>query len=191
MLVFAAAGVAAAILAFVAVWRSMGSAAQLQSIAVMPFDEVGLDQAHQYSGDGIADELTTQLGRESGLKVAARTSAFALKDRKMDAREIGRTLGVDALLEGSVLQVKDRVRVAVRIVNTRDGYQIWSNAWDQPLDDMPADPGADPHRGSPGPRRRAVAPRFRGCAAPPSWHRRRITCICRDDISGTSERATA
>lgn len=138
MLVFAAAGVAAAILAFVAVWRSMGSAAQLQSIAVMPFDEVGLDQAHQYAGYGIADELTTQLGRESGLKVAARTSAFALKDRKMDAREIGRTLGVDALLEGSVLQAKDRVRVAVRIVNTRDGYQIWSNAWDQPLDDMPA-----------------------------------------------------
>jgi TolB-like protein/Tfp pilus assembly protein PilF len=138
ILVLAAAGVAAAILAFVAVWRSMGSAAQLQSIAVMPFDEVGLDQAHQYSGDGIADELTTQLGRESGLKVAARTSAFALKDRKMDAREIGRTLGVDALLEGSVIQVKDRVRVAVRIVNTRDGYQIWSNAWDQRLDDIPA-----------------------------------------------------
>lgn len=138
MWVFAAAGVAAAILAFVAVWRSMGSGTQLQSIAVMPFDEVGLDQAHQYSGDGIADELTTQLGRASGLKVAARTSAFSLRDRKMDAREIGRTLGVDALLEGSVLQAKDRVRIAVRVVNTRDGYQIWSNAWDQPLDDMPA-----------------------------------------------------
>jgi DNA-binding winged helix-turn-helix (wHTH) protein/TolB-like protein/tetratricopeptide (TPR) repeat protein len=137
MWVLAAAGVAAAILAFVAVWRSMGSAPQLQSIAVMPFDEVGLDHAHQYSGDGIADELTTQLGRESGLKVAARTSAFALRDRKMDAREIGRTLGVDALLEGSVLQAKDRVRIAVRVVNTRDGYQIWSNAWDQPLDQMP------------------------------------------------------
>jgi DNA-binding winged helix-turn-helix (wHTH) protein/TolB-like protein/Tfp pilus assembly protein PilF len=138
MMAFAAAGVAAAILAFVAVWRSMGSTGQLRSIAVMPFEEVGLDEAHQYSGDGIADELTTQLGRESGLKVAARTSAFALKDRKMDAREIGRTLGVDALLEGSVLQAKDRVRVAVRVVNTRDGYQIWSNAWDQPLNDMPA-----------------------------------------------------
>ena len=136
--VFVAAGVAAAILAFVVVWRSMGSAPQVQSIAVMPFDEVGLDQAHQYSGDGIADELTTQLGRESGLKVAARTSAFALRDRKMDAREIGRTLGVDALLEGSVLQAKDRVRIAVRVVNTRDGYQIWSNAWDQDIGNIPA-----------------------------------------------------
>ena len=124
MSVLAAAGVAAAILASVAVWRSMGSVTALQSIAVMTFDEMGLDQAHQYSGDGIADELTTQLGRESGLKVAARTSAFALRDRKMDAREIGRTLGVDALLEGSVLQAKDRVRIAVRVVNTRDGYQI-------------------------------------------------------------------
>jgi DNA-binding winged helix-turn-helix (wHTH) protein/TolB-like protein/Tfp pilus assembly protein PilF len=136
--VMAAAGVSAAILASVALWHSKSSAAPLQSIAVMPFDEVGLDQAHQYSGEGIADELTTQLGRESRLKVAARTSAFALKDRKLDAREIGRTLGVDALLEGSVLQAKDRVRVAVRIVNTRDGYQIWSKAWDQPLEAMPA-----------------------------------------------------
>lgn len=138
ILAFAAAAVAALIPAFVALWRSPGSAAPLQSIAVMPFDEVGLDQARQYFGDGIADELTTQLGRDSGLKVAARTSAFALKGRKMDAREIGRALGVDALLEGSVLQVKDRVRVAVRIVSTRDGYQIWSNAWDQPLGDVPA-----------------------------------------------------
>jgi TolB-like protein/tetratricopeptide (TPR) repeat protein len=135
--VIAAAGVAGAILASVALWHSMASA-PLQSIAVMPFEEVGLDQARQYSGEGIADELTTRLGRDSGLKVAARTSAFALKDRKLDAREIGRTLGVDALLEGSVRQVKDRVRVAVRLVNTRDGYQIWSNAWDEPLDDMPA-----------------------------------------------------
>ena len=137
-LVFAAAVASAATLAFVGLWRQRGSAAPLQSIAVMPLDEVGLDQAHQYSGEGIADELTTRLGRDSGLKVAARTSAFALKGRKLDAREIGRTLGVDALLEGSVRQVKDRVRVAVRIVNTRDGYQIWSNAWDQPLDAMPA-----------------------------------------------------
>ena len=138
ILVLAAPGVFAAILASMALWRSTGSLASMRSIAVMPFDEVGLDQARQHSGEGIADELTTQLGRESGLKVAARTSAFALKGRKLDAREIGRTLGVDALLEGSVIQVKDRVRVAVRVVNTRDGYQIWSNAWDQPLDGMPA-----------------------------------------------------
>ena len=136
--VFAAAGVAAAILASAALWRSAGSAVPLQAIAVMPFEEVGLDEARQHSGDGIADELTTQLGRESGLKVAARTSAFALKGRNMDAREIGRALGVDALLEGSVRQTNSRVRVAARLVSTRDGYQIWSNAWDQPLDEMAA-----------------------------------------------------
>jgi DNA-binding winged helix-turn-helix (wHTH) protein/TolB-like protein/tetratricopeptide (TPR) repeat protein len=136
--VFAAAAVGAAIVALVVLWRSADSAVPLQSIAVMPFDEVGLDEARQNSGDGIADELTTQLGRESGLKVAARTSAFALKGRNMDAREIGRTLGVDALLEGSVRQTNGRVRVAARLVSTRDGYQIWSNAWDQPLDEMAA-----------------------------------------------------
>lgn len=136
--VFAAAAVAAVILVVVALRRSVGSATPPRSIAVMPFDEVGLDQTRQYSGDGIADELTTELGRESGLKVAARTSAFALKGRKMDAREIGRALGVDALLEGSVRQANSRVRVAARLVSTRDGYQIWSDAWDQPLDEMAA-----------------------------------------------------
>jgi tetratricopeptide (TPR) repeat protein len=70
--------------------------------------------------------------------VAARTSAFALKDRRMDAREIGRALGVDALLEGTVRQAAGRARVAVRLVSTRDGYQIWSGSWERPVEELPA-----------------------------------------------------
>jgi len=108
----------------------------LQSIAVMPFEHVGQGRDGPYVGDGIADELTTSLGRASRLRVAARTSAFALRGRQMDAREIGRALGVDALLEGSVRQDSNRLRVAVRMVNTHDGYQIWSETWDRSPEDL-------------------------------------------------------
>jgi TolB-like protein len=126
------------LVAWMAPWRSSGSANALRSVAVMPFEDVGVEHPGQYLVEGIADELSTRLGRSTGLKVAARTSAFALKDRKMDAREIGRALGVDALIEGSVRQANDRVRIGIRLVNARDGYQIWSETWERPLTDMPA-----------------------------------------------------
>ena len=127
-----------ALIVWTAPWRSAGSANGLRSVAVMPFQDVGVEHPGQYLVEGIADELTTRLGRSTGLKVAARTSAFALKDRQMDARAIGRALGVDALIEGSVRQANDHVRIGVRLVNTKDGYQIWSDSWDRPLADLPS-----------------------------------------------------
>ena len=117
-------------------WRPAGSAVAPQSLAVMPFEDVGGGGA--YIGDGLADELTTSLGRATDLKIAARTSAFALRGRQLDAPEIGRTLGVDALLEGSVRRAADRVRVDARLVSARDGYQIWSDSWERPLAALPA-----------------------------------------------------
>ncbi len=135
------AGAAAVLLAIVFIgsppWRP-GRTSPPRSVAVMPFDEVGTVPEGRYLGEAIADELTTHLGRAAEVKVAARTSAFALKGRQMDAREIGRALGVDALLEGSVRVADNRVRVAVRLVSVADGYQVWSDSWDRAYDDLPA-----------------------------------------------------
>ena len=127
----------AGLVAWLSPWRSPRSAGALQSIAVMPFDDHGDEPSGPYFVEGIADELTTRLGQSSGLKVAARTSAFALKGRQMDAPALGRALNVEALLEGSVRKDRDRIRIAIRLVDTRDGYQVWSDTWDLPLTDVP------------------------------------------------------
>ena len=140
--------------------------ASLQSVAVLPFADLSPDRDHGYFSDGVAEELSTRLARVPGLKVAARTSAFAFKGTDTNARTIGRALNVDALVEGSVRESNGNVRVAVRLVNTQDGYQIWADTWDRSGGDVLAlqdeiamavvralQPGADAS-GLPSPRRR-------------------------------------
>jgi TolB-like protein/DNA-binding SARP family transcriptional activator/tetratricopeptide (TPR) repeat protein len=107
------------------------TAATVQSVAVLPFADLSPARDQEYFGDGIAEELSTRLARVSGLKVAARTSAFAFKGKGTDAKEIGRALKVDALVEGSVRQAGGRVRIDVRLIDTRQGYQIWARSWDR------------------------------------------------------------
>jgi TolB-like protein/DNA-binding SARP family transcriptional activator len=107
------------------------TATSLQSVAVLPFVDLSASRDQEYFGDGIAEELSTQLARIPGLKVAARTSAFAFKGTETDAKTIGRTLNVDALVEGSVRHEDGRLRIAVRLVDARAGYQIWADTWDR------------------------------------------------------------
>jgi TolB-like protein/Tfp pilus assembly protein PilF len=107
------------------------TATSLQSVAVLPFADLSPARDHAYFSEGIAEELSTRLGRVPGLKVAARTSAFAFKGTDTDAKAIGRALNVDALLEGSVRQAEGRLRIAVRLVDARAGYQIWADEWDR------------------------------------------------------------
>ena len=76
------------------------TATSLQSVAVLPFADLSPARDHEYFSDGIAEELSTRLGRVPGLKVAARTSAFAFKGTDTDVKAIGRALNVDALVEG-------------------------------------------------------------------------------------------
>lgn len=107
------------------------TATSLRSVAVLPFADLSPARDQEYFSDGIAEELSTRLGRVRGLKVAARTSAFAFKGTDTDAKAIGQALNVEALLEGSVRQAEGRVRIAVRLVGARDGYQIWADTWDR------------------------------------------------------------
>lgn len=105
------------------------SATAVQALAVLPFADLSPARDHEYLSDGVAEELSTRLGRIAGLKVAARTSAFAFKGTDTDVAAIGRALHVDALVEGSVRESDGQVRVAVRLVNARDGYQMWAATW--------------------------------------------------------------
>lgn len=102
----------------------------IKSIAVLPFSGTA-DSTEDYFGDGMAEQLIVNLSSVQGLAVASRTSAFTFKDRRnVSAAEIGRALGVDNILEGSVRRAGDRLRVFVQLTNARDGRGIWSRTFE-------------------------------------------------------------
>ena len=103
------------------------------SIAVMPFVDLTPETDYTYFSDGITEEILNQLARVPDLQVAARTSSFSFKHSDADVVEIGRSLGVSTLLEGSVRKEGDRVRIAVQLVDASTGFQIWSDTYDREL----------------------------------------------------------
>jgi TolB-like protein len=107
------------------------SAPAVRSLAVLPFVDLSSGSTERYFGDGLSEEITTALGRIEGLRVAARTSAFALRDRALDVRRIADTLGVDAVLEGSVRRAGHRLRVTTQLVDAHSGMRIWAGAYDR------------------------------------------------------------
>jgi TolB-like protein/Tfp pilus assembly protein PilF len=106
------------------------------SIAVLPFVDLASDHDQEYFCDGLAEELTNGLARLPGLRVVARTSAFAFKGTSADVRDIGRQLGVGAILEGAVQRSGDRLRITVQLVDTHDSIHIWSRRFDGPAHDV-------------------------------------------------------
>ena len=101
-----------------------------RSLAVLPLTRIGGDSTDDYFGDGIADELISTLGRFPGLRVASRTSSFALKGQAGDLRAIGQRLGVQTVLEGSVQRSQDRIRVIARLVDVESDAQLWTGTYD-------------------------------------------------------------
>ncbi|MBA3317156.1 MAG: tetratricopeptide repeat protein, partial [Gemmatimonadales bacterium] len=106
------------------------------SIAVLPLVNASPDTADEYFSDGMTDALIAALARVPGLRVAAPSSAFALKRRSEDPRDAGRRLGVATVLEGSVRQAGDRVRVNVHLVSVREGFDLWSETYERPPGDV-------------------------------------------------------
>jgi TolB-like protein/Tfp pilus assembly protein PilF len=106
------------------------------SIAVLPFANMSGNPEDEYFSDGVSDEITNVLSRLGGLRVAARTSAFAFKGTRQDLRVVGEKLGVATVLEGSVRRAGNRVRVTVQLVDVADGYQLWSERFDRELTDI-------------------------------------------------------
>jgi len=106
------------------------------AVAVLPFTNMSGDPDNEYFSDGITDDIIMALTQVKGLRVAARTSSFAYKNRNEDLATIGRTLGVSSVLQGSVRRAGNRVRVTVQLMNAQDGFQLWSERFDRDLDDI-------------------------------------------------------
>jgi serine/threonine-protein kinase len=108
-----------------------------QSLAVLPFFNVGGDTANAYFAEGMADELTSQLTKVPGLRVASRTSAFAMRaTNDLDVREIGKRLGVSAVLEGTVRRSLGRLRVTTQLTSATDGLTLWSDTYERDSKDI-------------------------------------------------------
>jgi TolB-like protein/Tfp pilus assembly protein PilF len=116
--------------------RPARPAPSIRSVAVLPFADMSPDRDNEYFSDGLAEELLNALARLDGLRVPARTSSFAFKGRNVDIREIGRTLGVDAVLEGSVRKAGERLRITAQLIDVDDGYHRWSETFDRELSDV-------------------------------------------------------
>src|SRR4030095_4554944 len=108
----------------------------LHSLAVLPFTDLSAERDQEYFADGGAEEILNALAKLGELHVAARTSSFAFRGTSVDAREIGRRLGVDALLEGSIRKAGKRVRITVQLIDSRQGYHVWSERFDREIDDI-------------------------------------------------------
>jgi adenylate cyclase len=115
--------------------RTLGRA-PVDSVAVLPFADLSPGGDHEYFADGIAEELLEALARLDGLRVPGRTSSFSFKGKDLTVQEIGRQLGVAALLHGSVRRSEDRVRINVQLIDARTGFRVWSDSYDRQLADV-------------------------------------------------------
>jgi adenylate cyclase len=106
------------------------------SIAVLPFAHLSSDADDEYFCDGLAEELINALSRVDDLKVVARTSAFSFKGKNIDIAQIGAILNVNNVVEGSVRKFGERMRINVQLINTADGYNIWSDKYDTEMRDI-------------------------------------------------------
>jgi serine/threonine-protein kinase len=109
---------------------------QKPSIAVLPFANMSRDADDEYFSDGLAEEIINALVKVPGLKVIARTSAFAFKGQNTDIRKIAETLGVANILEGSVRRAGNRLRITAQLITAADGSHLWSERYDRQIEDI-------------------------------------------------------
>jgi len=107
-----------------------------KSVAVLPFVNMNADADNEFLSDGITEDLTTALAQVKGLRVAGRTSAFSFKGKAKDLRKIASQLGVEAIVEGSLRKVGNRLRITAQLINAADGCHVWSERYDRDLSDV-------------------------------------------------------
>jgi TolB-like protein/Tfp pilus assembly protein PilF len=111
-------------------------ASKIDSIAVLPFSDMSEARDQEYFCDGFTEELISALASTEGLRVVARTSAFAFKGKAGDIREIARKLDAGAILEGSVRRSGGTARITAQLIRASDGYHLWSKSYDRRLEDV-------------------------------------------------------
>jgi adenylate cyclase len=126
-------GASAAIIA--GPWRARADRTR-PSVAVLPFENLSRDPDRDYFGEGIAEDLITDLSKISGLQIAGRRTTFASRQTARDAVETSARLQVGHVLEGSVRHAGNRIRITARLVDGATGVQVWAERYDRTLDDI-------------------------------------------------------
>lgn len=106
------------------------------SIAVLPFLNMSGDASKEYVSDGISEELLNDLSNVPDMLVAARTSSFAFKNKAQDIKQIGETLRVRTVLEGSIREEGQRLRITAQLIDASSGYHMWSQTYDRNFKDV-------------------------------------------------------
>jgi TolB-like protein/Tfp pilus assembly protein PilF len=134
------AGIVALIVIAAGAWYFLGANRPAQaahlSIVVLPFTNLSNDPAQNYFADGITENLTTDLSRIHDSFVIARNTAFAYKGKPIDAKEIGKELGVRYVLEGSVQRDQNRVRVNAQLIDAQSGAHLWAERFEEDVADL-------------------------------------------------------
>ena len=116
--------------------RDSGDVPQIRSVAVLPLQNLSVDPSQEYFSDGMTEELITELSRISGMKVISRTSVMRYKNTNKSLPEIARELGVDGIVEGSVLRSGDRVRITAQLIHARTDANVWAETYDRNSQDI-------------------------------------------------------
>jgi len=109
---------------------------RIQSLAVLPLENFSRDPDQEYFADGMTEELITNLAQIGSLRVSSRTSAMRYKKTRKSVPEIGRELGVDAVLEGSVQRAGNRVRITAQLVDAASDRHVWASSYERELSDV-------------------------------------------------------
>lgn len=142
-----AVAAAAVLIAAGLAWQALGrgtapapepAALQLASIAVLPFDDLSPQKDQQYFADGVAEEILNQLARVDArqLRVIARNSSFAFRGGNQNLKQVGESLGVDHLLEGSVRKDGGQLRITAQLIDAKSDAHLWSKTYERPLTDI-------------------------------------------------------
>ncbi|MCM3874610.1 MAG: hypothetical protein ND895_28280, partial [Pyrinomonadaceae bacterium] len=117
-------------------FTSQNSKVAIRSIAVLPFTNTSKDADMEYLSDGISESLINSLSQIPDFKVIARSSAFKYKGTEVDVQEVAKTLGVEAILTGRVIQRGDNLSISVELVNASDKTQMWGEQYDRKISDL-------------------------------------------------------
>ncbi len=106
------------------------------SIAVLPFNNMSGDPEQNYFAEGISEDITTELSRFHSIFVISRNSAFTYRGNSVDVRQVGRELGVEYIVEGSVRKAGNRIRVTAQLIAVATGHHVWAERYDRNLEDI-------------------------------------------------------
>ncbi|NNF22358.1 MAG: tetratricopeptide repeat protein, partial [Saprospiraceae bacterium] len=107
-----------------------------KNLAVLPFMNIGSSEEDEFFCDGITEEILNVLAKIDGMQITSRTSSFYYKNKNINIREIGETLGVEYILEGSIRRAGNKIRITAQLIQTKDDYHLWSQKFDRNLEDV-------------------------------------------------------